>query len=70
MIGKIYKYPLPVGMKLCRWFISYEDKKHRYIEENFVYKRDAKMRITELAAKNIEAELWTRERVWASDRLL
>ncbi len=55
--------------KLHRWFISYEDKKSRYVEENFDLKRDAKKRMSELAATGVESELWTRERAMPRERL-
>ena len=69
MRGVQVQYPLDLSVKLPRWFISYEDKYHRYVEENFDTKAAAVARIRQLSGHNIEAELWTRERAIPGQRL-
>ncbi len=69
MKGEVYQYPMKKNFKYHRWFITYEDKKHRYTEENFDLRMEAEGRIKELSKKGIEAELWTRERALSDNRL-
>ena len=53
----------PVGL-LPDYFVSYEDKKGRYVEVNFERKKDAMSYLLKLARRKVETELWTRTRVF------
>jgi hypothetical protein len=57
----------PVGL-LPEYFVTYEDSKGRYTEVNFEKKSDALVYIKKLAKRKVEAELWTRSRVFPEVR--
>lgn len=46
------------------YFVSHEDYRGRYVEVNFEYKMDAVRYIKKLEKNGVEAELWTRIRVF------
>lgn len=46
------------------YFVSHEDSKGRYVEVNFEKRKDAEAYMAKLRRRKIEAELWTRTRVF------